>query len=231
MTKKTDIIIHCTATPPSWMEGASPQQKVDEIRRWHTKDRGWRDIGYAYVIDRDGTVVKGRDLDDDGNVWEEIGAHTKGHNTRSIGIALIGGHGSSENDSFHDHFTVEQNRAVRKLIGELQEILGPLKLSGHNEYAAKACPGFKVREWFEVKPPRKRLESGTAQGNIVAGAGVGGLVGTDMIAAELQTAAAEAQGLLQYAPMLKWVFIGLTLAGIGYSLYRRIGRDWSRGRQ
>jgi hypothetical protein len=77
------IIIHCTATRPNWWIGKSPQQKVNEIRRWHVEDRGWADIGYHYLIDRDGTVIEGRPL-------SKVGAHAKGHNTGSVGIALFG---------------------------------------------------------------------------------------------------------------------------------------------
>ena len=227
---KTGIIVHCSATPPSWMVDKATSEKVAEIRRWHVQDRGWRDIGYAYLIDRDGTVAKGRDLDGDGNVWEEIGAHTKGKNKANIGICLIGGHGSSENDAFADHFTTEQNKALRELIRELEEMLGPLALHGHNEFAAKACPGFKVSQWYASNPPRSRMQSQTVQGGAMAGVGTCGTVATDM-ASELQTAAGEGQGLLQYAPSLKWAFVVLTLAGIGLALYRRMGPDWKRGRR
>lgn len=76
-----EIIVHCTATRPDWWQGKSTSEKVDEIRRWHVEDRGWRDIGYHYLIDRDGTVAKGRPV-------EQVGAHCKGHNTGTIGISL-----------------------------------------------------------------------------------------------------------------------------------------------
>ena len=44
------IIIHCSATP----EGKD--YTVDDIRRWH-KQQGWSDIGYHYVVYRNGDVV------------------------------------------------------------------------------------------------------------------------------------------------------------------------------
>lgn len=155
MTTKTEIIVHCTATPASWWEGKTTKEKVDEIALWHTRDRGWRAIGYAYLIDRDGTVAKGRDLDKDGDVTDETGAHTQGHNANSIGIALFGGHGSNENDAFEENFTPAQDRALRKLIAELKRTVPTItKISGHNQYAAKACPGFDVPSWYiKAKPP------------------------------------------------------------------------------
>ena len=48
------IIIHCSATP----EGRDV--KTSEIKRWHVEDNGWRDIGYHFVIELDGSIHKGR---------------------------------------------------------------------------------------------------------------------------------------------------------------------------
>ena len=75
----TELIVHCSATP----EGVD--YTVDDIRRWH-KQQGWSDIGYHYVVYRNGLIVDGRDVD-------LIGAHCLkgGHNTHSIGICYVGG--------------------------------------------------------------------------------------------------------------------------------------------
>lgn len=140
MRRLTEIIVHCTATRPNWMAAGTAAQKAAEVRRWHMQDRGWRDIGYHFLIDRDGTVVVGRPLD-------QTGSHTKGRNTGTIGIALFGGHGSSADDKFSENFTPEQDRALRGLIDRLRAQHGPLNLSGHNQWAAKACPGFNVPKW------------------------------------------------------------------------------------
>lgn len=123
------------------MDGKSTSAKVRELRLWHTRDRGWKDIGYHWIIDRDGTVARGRPE-------EQVGAHTQGRNTGTIGVCLIGGHGSAADDRFEDHFTPEQDRALRALIGDLRRRHGVLALSGHNQWAAKACPGFRVSTWF-----------------------------------------------------------------------------------
>ncbi len=93
-----EIILHTTATRSEWMVGHGTLAKVQEIALWHTRDRKWRAIGYHYLIDRDGTVANGRPL-------EQVGAHVKGHNSNSIGIALIGGFGGSADDLFKDHYT------------------------------------------------------------------------------------------------------------------------------
>jgi N-acetylmuramoyl-L-alanine amidase len=143
------IIVHCTATTANWWHDKPTSAKVAEVKRWHTlpppHGRGWRDIGYHYLIDRDGAVATGRPID-------QVGAHVQGHNTGTIGISLFGGEGSNEKDQFADHFTIAQNKALRTLIADLQAEHGPLTVTGHNQYAAKACPGFYVPQWFAQKP-------------------------------------------------------------------------------
>ena len=137
----SEIICHCTATRPEWMWDKPTSEKVAEIRRWHMHDNGWKDIGYHFLIDRDGTVAKGRPI-------EQVGAHTMGHNTGTIGISLFGGYGSAANDKFEDSFTPKQDAALHALIMKLTAIYKIAKVSGHNQYAAKACPGFYVPGWF-----------------------------------------------------------------------------------
>ena len=66
------IILHCTAT----REGRD--YSVDTIRKWHT-DKGWSDIGYHYLVARDGAIYEGRPV-------ERMGAHVRGYNANSIGI-------------------------------------------------------------------------------------------------------------------------------------------------
>lgn len=136
-----EIVIHCTATRPDFLKGATSLARFAEIRRWHTdpppKGRGWKDIGYHWLIDRDGTVMQGRKP-------EVIGAHVEGHNAGTLGISLFGGHGSSSFDRFRDHFTSEQEAALRDLIIKIKGMTSVKRISGHNEYATKACPGFDV---------------------------------------------------------------------------------------
>ena len=138
-----EIIIHTTATPPNWRDGEATSSKVAEVRRWHVDDNGWSDIGYHYLIDRDGTVASGRSV-------TRVGAHTKGHNTGTIGIALFGGHGGVADGMFADNYTKAQDDALRSLIGRLKAVYPVTQISGHNEYANKACPCFKAMEWYRA---------------------------------------------------------------------------------
>ena len=139
-----EIVVHCTATNSKWYASRSAEDVVAEIRRWHVEERNWSDIGYHAVVHRDGSVAYGRPD------WRK-GAHVAGHNSTTIGIALVGGRGAVSDGKFEDNYTPEQEKALRKLIGEYKgKFPGILKVTGHNDYAPKACPGFDVGEWYEA---------------------------------------------------------------------------------
>lgn len=109
-TRKVDqIILHCTATP----EGED--YTVEQIRQMHLA-RGFSDVGYHFIIGRDGKVHAGRP--------EAIaGAHCTGHNTRSIGVSLVGGCPARTvkdwNKKSKDTRTAAQRAALEKLVKEL----------------------------------------------------------------------------------------------------------------
>ena len=134
MRKINKIIIHCSATRPSTDIG------VAEIRNWHVNDNGWSDIGYHYVIRRDGTLEPGRPI-------TSPGAHTVGHNADSIGICLIGGV-AADGRTPENNFTPAQWDALERVIVGLQQKYPNTAMHGHNEFAAKACPSFDVFEWW-----------------------------------------------------------------------------------
>lgn len=127
------IIIHCSATP----EGR--KVTVDEIRQWHLQ-RGWKDIGYHYIIYLDGTIHKGRPE-------SVIGAHCSGYNKNSIGICYIGG--CDKNMQPKDTRTVGQKRALLEILRRLKRDYPNATLHGHNEFAKKACPSFNVKEEYK----------------------------------------------------------------------------------
>lgn len=127
-----EIIIHCAATKPSMDIGA------DWIRKIHVQQNKWRDVGYHFIIRRNGAQEDGRPVD-------QIGAHCQGHNSGTIGICMVGG--ISETGRPENNFTPAQFESVQMLIGYLKEHYPTIvKLSGHNDYANKACPSFNVHE-------------------------------------------------------------------------------------
>lgn len=123
------IILHCSDTP----EGKD--FTADDIDRWH-RAQGFNCIGYHFVVYRDGTVVTGRPI-------ESIGAHCKGQNARSIGICYIGGR-APVGTAPKDTRTPQQRKALRELVDLLKRRFPGATVHGHYEFAAKACPSFKI---------------------------------------------------------------------------------------
>lgn len=124
------IIIHCTAT----REG--DDISVDTIRRWHLA-RGWSDIGYHYIIDLKGNINAGRPI-------ELIGAHTRGFNKGSIGIAYVGGV-EADGKTPKDTRTKAQKDAIIRLVKKLKGCYPDVTIHGHNEFSNKACPSYNVQ--------------------------------------------------------------------------------------
>ena len=138
MRKINHIIIHCAATP----EGK--EFTIKDIEKWH-RQRGFTIVngvacGYHYVINLDGSLSVGRPL-------ERRGAHTIGRNADSIGICYIGG--CDKNMKPKDTRTELQKSALEKRVKELLKQFPGARVSGHNEWAHKACPCFDVPKWWE----------------------------------------------------------------------------------
>lgn len=130
----TEIIVHCSATP----EGKD--YTVNDIRRWH-KQQGWSDIGYHYVIYRNGHIEPGRDVD-------ISGAHCDGHNSHSIGVCYIGGV-ARDGKTAKDTRTLSQKAALLSLLKDLRELYPGAKIYGHRDFAHKDCPSFDAKEEYK----------------------------------------------------------------------------------
>lgn len=148
------LVLHHTAGGNTY----APEEAAAVVRAvygYHTRVRGWDDIGYNLLVDRYGRVYEGRAGGLDRPV---IGAHTGGFNERTSGVALLG--------SF-DH-EPPPAPAVRALVDVLAWKAGLHRvdphgtaelrssgstrhapgtrvrvatLSGHRDLASTACPG------------------------------------------------------------------------------------------
>lgn len=129
-----EIIIHCSATP----EGKD--FTVSQIRQWHLQ-RGFKDIGYHYVIYRDGSIHSGR-------AENIVGAHCTGHNSISIGVCYIGGC-ASDGKTPKDTRTDAQKVALVQLLKDLKNKYPTAKIYPHYKFAAKACPCFDTEKEYK----------------------------------------------------------------------------------
>ena len=133
--KSTDyIVIHCAATKASMDIG------LTEIRKWHVQDNGWRDVGYHYIIRRNGEVELGRSIRD-------TGAHAAGYNHKSVSVCMVGG--MAEDNSAENNFTAQQWTALLDLVKQLKSDYPDADVIGHNEISEKECPSFDVQKWKE----------------------------------------------------------------------------------
>lgn len=147
--KTTLLVVHVTATPPSADIGAK------EVRAMHLA-RGFSDIGYHWVIRRDGRVEKGRDE-------RAIGAHVAGWNSTSIGVSMVGGvdaRGKPE-----DNATPAQYQALERLLREMLKRYPAATICGHRDLSPdgdrdgvieraewiKECPCFDAIPWAASK--------------------------------------------------------------------------------
>ena len=131
--QKTDhIVIHCADTPDD--------RDVDmaTIKKWHVEERGWSDIGYHFVIRRNGLVEAGRDI-------KLSGAHARAVNGTSVGVCMVG----------RSDFDPRQFESLRDTIQMLLKLYPDSKVIGHCDVEPKKpnCPGFDVVKWFNEAIP------------------------------------------------------------------------------
>ena len=128
------IVVHCSATR------INQDITAEDIKRWHMMERGFFDIGYHFVIERDGKLIAGRPVD-------EWGAHVKGHNHDTVGVCLIGGldqHNQPENN-----FTAAQFQQLRFVLAGLHALYPNAEVKGHHYFNSdKDCPCFDLPDWL-----------------------------------------------------------------------------------
>lgn len=111
---------------------------LEEIARWHTtpapKGRGFRAIGYHFVIESEGKVRVGRPL-------PEVGAHALHSNHDSVGICVVGNNVGPA----VDHWTDAQVDSLRSLIAALRVVFPSVQqVLGHREVRETECPGLDI---------------------------------------------------------------------------------------
>ena len=144
----TRLIIHCTATPPGREVSAA------DIRRWHTAPpskggRGWKQVGYTDLFHLNGGVERLVNNNEDANVdpWEVTNG-VAGYNSVSRHIVYAGGC-AKDGKTPADTRTSWQKKALEKYVKDFHRRFPDVRIVGHNELAAKACPSFDVQRWLK----------------------------------------------------------------------------------
>lgn len=118
------VFIHCS-------DSDNPlHDNIETIKQWHLQ-RGFKDIGYHFVITQNGMIHQGRNI-------EETPAAQQGYNTGSIAICLTGG----------KKFTEQQFISLKKMCQEINNTYkGSITFHGHCEVNKnKTCPNFNYKQ-------------------------------------------------------------------------------------
>lgn len=134
-----EVMLHCAAIKTGQFNGMKPISVWSTVNRWHI-ERGWKGFGYHGLFMPDGQFMTGRPLG-------MIGSGCKEKNRGVIHLLMIEKREIRRLGEFGDFFTDEQRSAVRAFIARLP---GIEKVTGHNDYAPRLCPGFKVqsKDWL-----------------------------------------------------------------------------------
>jgi hypothetical protein len=151
------IFVHHTATGNDYRCSDSPRI-IRGIYRYHVRSRGWRDIGYNFLVDKCGTIYEGRA----GGVARPVmGAHTLGFNKNTAGVAVIG--------TFNHHRpSAAALRGLAQLSAWKLGLYGRnpvgharLRSAGSNRYRRGVTARFNVisghRDGFTTDCPGQRL--------------------------------------------------------------------------
>ena len=148
MAKLKYLVLHCTATA----EGR--EVTSDEIRAWHTNPvskggRGWKQVGYTDLIHLDGRVERLVSNNEDANVdpWE-ITNGAAGYNSVSRHVVYAGGV-ATDGKTAKDTRTQAQKMAMEAYVKDFHKRFPKVRIIGHREVSAKACPCFDVQTWLK----------------------------------------------------------------------------------
>ena len=152
MGRVDKITVHHSAPPADFTGGTQglAGTEIRKIQRHHQRNKGWADIGYHYVIDRNGRLWQGRSL-------EFQGAHASGKANRgNIGIVLLGNYSPGR-----QHMTQAQGQCLTTLLAQLTDYfkLSPDAIYTHNQIRSAghtACPGPEITAY--VARVRQALE-------------------------------------------------------------------------
>ncbi|MDO8585586.1 MAG: peptidoglycan recognition family protein [Armatimonadota bacterium] len=127
---------------------------LEQVRHFHVEEKGWEDIGYHVVMGPDSTIWLARPI-------EQAGAHCKGQNSRSVGLAFAADF-DTEDPAANGLATGHQAAAA---ICERFEISDE-NIFFHRDFAPKSCPGLKM----SLEPFRREV------GRILAGRKASGFI-------------------------------------------------------
>jgi hypothetical protein len=162
----TKFVIHHTVSA----NNHDGYQTVRAIHNYHANTRGWSDIGYNFLIDREGRIFEGRYGGENENGQTVVGGHALQFNYGSIGVALIGTYSEEEPSpaTLNALVNLLVTKGLRYEIGPYDEgsLAGtsfPYGILGHRDVLPghTVCPGQAA--WDLLPDIRARVDAGLAE--------------------------------------------------------------------
>ncbi|EHB14404.1 N-acetylmuramoyl-L-alanine amidase, partial [Heterocephalus glaber] len=136
------LYVHHTSVPASpctTFERCAANMR--SIQRFHQDHRGWDDIGYSFVVGSEGYVYEGRG-------WHWVGAHTRRHNSRGFGVAIVGDYTKTLPSKAALHIVRDMLPSCAVRAGHLRR---DYQVLGHRQLVKTDCPGealfHQLRTW------------------------------------------------------------------------------------
>lgn len=130
-----NIVLHCTA--------GSQKQTIQDLKDWWKNGKGWKQVGYHWVIDGDGNK---HNLAADDEITNGVG----GHNKDSLHISYMGGVDTKTWVAI-DNRTPEQRKAMEELVRYYHDKYPEAVILGHRDFPGvkKSCPSFDTKTWLK----------------------------------------------------------------------------------
>ncbi|MEW2067856.1 N-acetylmuramoyl-L-alanine amidase [Streptomyces sp. NPDC007346] len=184
LDKVKAVFVHHTTQTNAYSCADSPAM-VRALHTYHVTSKGWKDLGYNFVVDKCGTVFEGRKGGIDRAV---MAAHTYGFNRDTAGIAVMGMH--TQTPATSAATTAVARVAAWKLgqykgdpAGTVQLTAGAdggnmafkkfvagkqypfQQISGHRDGFATECPGLGL---YNQLPAIRSMAGGSVTGLAIA---------------------------------------------------------------
>ncbi len=129
----TRLTVHHAGGKAFWnTDAAATYKSLESIRSGH-RSQGWADIGYHFIVDRDGRVLEGRSL-------RYQGAHVSDNNEQNIGVMALG---NFEQQSPSPRQLQALNATLNALCAAYH--LPVHRVYTHRELGKTACPGRNLQ--------------------------------------------------------------------------------------
>lgn len=203
----TKLTIHHTVTPT--LDLMSPQSRLRQIQAFHQNVQGWCDIGYHFLVSRDGQIWEGRPAG-------QLGSHVGGNNTGNLGISFMG--------------TFITNRATETQINKVAVLVKGLaskypisvsstEIKGHRQYGGTTCPGDALFAQIPTLIARARTSDAptlaTVRGFVYRGSDTSARLSGATVTLGTKTTTTDGNGNYQFTGIRSGTYT-MTAAASGY---------------